>query len=466
MTVQITIDGIEEHSFRRSIENMLRQGLANEAACRLRALLREHAGTGALLPARMLEITAGDIRLEGWEELAARIAEYDRPENPITALGIGIADPEDTGLRPDENGFLSPPLQTTYFSDSAYPFSEADREDLLDGYSSFGCEWQGDFEHTDQTLSVGGIADLYGAVAALENKVSQSDNPSATDIEAGAVGACYLGVLVYQALRDAILRDGLPRPMAVLLVNSDAYPFFDAPVMTCGEYLDGGEIAIVESSKVIQADEIEPAPMASLETVIDKAQGRKKPVLVLDPADDDPVLISLLDEPLTDDLPPLPTLPQGAHHIQEPAEPAPQENHQSGEQIPTDDAALPVTATFDRDRIASQPASGADELETEQTGTNPHQEESHHLAVTARSIVEAAHPFQPGQRRSDALSRLRARGREEQRSPPVRLRQGSSPALRRDGQEIGRGTNPAPAPFTSGWFATLWKRMREWLSGR
>ena len=35
--VTLTIDGIEEHSFRRSIENMLRQGLANEAACRLRA---------------------------------------------------------------------------------------------------------------------------------------------------------------------------------------------------------------------------------------------------------------------------------------------------------------------------------------------------------------------------------------------------------------------------------------------
>ena len=46
--------------------------------------------------------------------------------------------------------------------------SEAARSVLADGYSLYGCEWQGTFEPSDSSLPGEGIDDLYGAVAALD----------------------------------------------------------------------------------------------------------------------------------------------------------------------------------------------------------------------------------------------------------------------------------------------------------
>jgi hypothetical protein len=254
---EIIIDGMEEHAFRRSIEIMLRDGRADEAVDRLKALLPEYAGEGKTLPARLLELSPQHINLGGWDRLAAKVEEYSRPSIPITAIGIGIGDPEDLGLEPDAAGNLKPPLATSYYSDATFPFSETDRADLLEGYSSFGCEWQGDHDRIDETLSIEGIDDLYGAIVRLENEVSGSASPDPALICAGAVGACYLGVMVWQAARRAVIELGLPRPMAILLVNSDAYPFFDAPVMTCDEYLDDGALQVVEHQSAASFDDFE-----------------------------------------------------------------------------------------------------------------------------------------------------------------------------------------------------------------
>lgn len=294
MADEIIIDGLEEHAFRRSIESMLRHGRADEAADLLKALLPEIAGT--ILPARLLEITSQDLTFTGWDQIAAKLDEYGRGETPITAIGIGICDPQDSGTAPDELGNLRPPLETTYYSDATYPFSQTDREDLLEGYSSFGCEWQGDHDRADHVLGIEGIDDLYGAISALESKVATSERPSSQDIRAGAVGACYLGVLVFQAARDAVIRHGLPRPLAILLVNSDAYPFFDAPVLTCDEYLDNGAVQVIDrisaavsSGRALEENRHEPEEVGSLidmtasgGTSGAKAGARKKMALALE----------------------------------------------------------------------------------------------------------------------------------------------------------------------------------------
>jgi hypothetical protein len=287
---EIIIDGMEEHAFRRSIEIMLRNGRADEAVDQLRRLLPHYAGEGKTLPARLLELSAEQIKLGGWDRLAQRIEEYSRPSIPITAVGIGIGDPEDLGLEPDALGNLKPPLATSYYSDATFPFSETDRADLLEGYSAFGCEWQGDHDRIDDTLSIEGIDDLYGAITRLENEVAASERPDPELVCAGAIGACYLGVMVWQAARRAVMEFGLPRPMAILLVNSDAYPFFDAPVMTCDEYLDDGALQVVEQSAPARFDEFdaEEAEAASLLDIAGLGAHRgsaKKMALVLDGAE-------------------------------------------------------------------------------------------------------------------------------------------------------------------------------------
>jgi len=254
---EIIIDGLEEHAFRRWIETMLRNGRADEAVERLKKLLPECAGEGKTLPGRLLDLGPEQINLAAWDQIATSISEYSRPSSPITAIGIGISDPADEGLAPDAEGNLKPPLATSYYSDATFPFSETDRADLLEGYSTFGCEWQGDHDQIDNTLSIEGIDDLYGAIARLENEVAASNEPDGEMIRAGAIGACYLGVMVWQAARRAVIEQGLPRPMALLLVNSDAYPFFDAPVMTCDEYLDDGALQVVDHGSAAASDDSE-----------------------------------------------------------------------------------------------------------------------------------------------------------------------------------------------------------------
>ncbi len=288
MPEEIIIDGMEEHAFRRSIEIMLRNGRADEAVEQLRKLLPECAGEGKTLPARLLELSPEQINLAGWDRLAVRVDEYSRPTIPITAIGIGIGDPEDLGLEPDAMGNLRPPLATSFYSDATFPFSETDRADLLEGYSSFGCEWQGDHDRIDDTLSIEGIDDLYGAIIRLENQVAASERPDPDLIRAGAIGACFLGVMVWQAARRAVIEHGLPRPMAVLLVNSDAYPFFDAPVMTCDEYLDDGALQVVEHASAASYDdefdseESEVGSLLGIAGLGAHRESSKKMALVLD----------------------------------------------------------------------------------------------------------------------------------------------------------------------------------------
>ena len=94
--------------------------------------------------------------------------------------------------------------------------------------------------------------------------------------------------MVWQAARRAVIEHGLPRPMAVLLVNSDAYPFFDAPVMTCDEYLDDGALQVVEHASAASYDdefdseESEVGSLLGIAGLGAHRESSKKMALVLD----------------------------------------------------------------------------------------------------------------------------------------------------------------------------------------
>ena len=292
----ITIDGLDENDFRRSIEAMLRHGEADDAAAKLRALLAPHAGPGKLLPARFLTVSPAEVSLTGWQDLRARIGKYDRPDHLISALRIAITDPdpEAPAPAPDPSGKLSPLVETSYFSDTSFPFSEADRNDLLDGYSMDDSAWQGDFEAADSAVKVEGIDDLYGSVAAIEARVMRSDQPDGDDIRAGSLGACYLAVLVHQAVRETVHTAGLPRALCVMAGNDGVYPFFDAPVLARDEYPDdGATMTMPHSLSPASSNPDEAEPDETTEGPYDfsrlssgtKRKARKTPVLMLDAAE-------------------------------------------------------------------------------------------------------------------------------------------------------------------------------------
>ncbi len=288
----ITIEGMDEHDFRFSIEDMLRLGKVDEAVGLLRGLLEPCVGDDAILPSRFLRVSSSDLEFAGWERLADRLYNHDRPTRPISAIGVALADYRSLGGRGPSHGWLAPFIKTFYFSDEAFPFSDATRSDLLDGYTREGFGWHGDYQATDATLSVKGIDDLYGAIVEIENRLMASEDPPLEEIYAGTIGACYLAALIHQSLRATIREKGLPRPLCVLAACDGVFPFFDAPVAGLDE-------CMVAKSDVVATDKVGPDEFegdgmegeqeptadlpgeASLLDVVSR-RGTKTPVIALD----------------------------------------------------------------------------------------------------------------------------------------------------------------------------------------
>ena len=257
----ITIDGQHENAFRQSIEDMLRRGLADDAAKHLRTLLQPFTGEGAPFPARFMAVSHEDIEISGWEALDEGLKKFDRAEQPVTGICLSFGDPEGRAPVPDGAGLMSLSVETAYFSDEAFPFSESDRNDLLDGYSSFGCQWAGDCEGVDHAIDFRGVDDLYGALAGLEQRLLNSENPDPDEIRAGTIASCYLSVLFHKALRENFAKRRMGRPLCVLTANNGVYPSFDAPVLSCDEYLSGGEVVpVAAATAVLPVDEESLAP--------------------------------------------------------------------------------------------------------------------------------------------------------------------------------------------------------------
>lgn len=279
----IAIDGLNEDEFRRSIERKLRRGQADEAVERLRELIAPFAGPGRILPERFLTIQAGDLVLNGWSALGDSIRRHDRPGRPVTALSIAYGWPGEEVPVPDPEGRLSPLVETAYYTDDAFPFSQSGRDDLLDGYSYHGCTWADDCEASDRALWLDGIDDLNGALAALEARLLASDTPDEEEIRAGSLGACLLSVLLFQAVGERIARDGLPRPLCVMAGSNGVYPYFDAPVAGMPE--DARRAAELAEEEAVDAGVPGPRYSSLLVTGIRRAQ--KRAVLVLEETEEE-----------------------------------------------------------------------------------------------------------------------------------------------------------------------------------
>ena len=275
---------MNEEDFRRSIENRLREARPGAAIERLRALLAPYARPQGLLPERFLTVDSPDLVLMGWDTLGNAISRHDQPGRAITALAIAFAWPGDDVTDPGVEGNLRPHLEISYYSDNAFPFSQSGRDDLLEGYSYYGCSWNGDVEATDTALWLEGIDDLHGALALLEARLLLSDEPDEEGIRAGSLGACLLSALLVQAVGDRIARDGLPRPLCVMAGSSGVYPYFDAPVAGMPE---DARMAAEAREDLVEVPYGAPAPRYSSLRMTGIPRAKKRAVLVLDESDDE-----------------------------------------------------------------------------------------------------------------------------------------------------------------------------------
>lgn len=281
----IAIDGLSEEEFRRSIESGLRRGRADEAVAKLRELIEPFVGEGRILPPRFLTVEASDLSLKGWEGLGDNIRRFDRPGRLISAISIAFGWPGEDVPQPDAEGRVTPLVEVGYYNDDAFPFSRSGREDLLDGYSFHGCTWGDDCVGSDTALSLDGISDLHGALAALEARLLASEEPDPDEICAGSLGSCLLSALLYQAVSEKVAVAGLPRPLCVMAGSNGVYPYFDAPVT--GMPVEVLKAAKAEDDDPSALDTGVPGPRYSSLLMTGIKRAPKRAVLVLEESEEE-----------------------------------------------------------------------------------------------------------------------------------------------------------------------------------
>jgi len=146
-----------EHTWVGEMRDLLCAGSAAEADARLTAGLVGFDGTLA----RLCRATpATGVTLEGWEDLAAILAEWERPA--ITALTLGLTNPPDLVF---EHGVThQPELLLGPYSDDTFDFTSASKAELLAECANELPGWSGAEEDVEFYCSLTGLAELNTAL--------------------------------------------------------------------------------------------------------------------------------------------------------------------------------------------------------------------------------------------------------------------------------------------------------------
>ncbi len=229
-------DHATARAFTLEVEKLLRGGKVDEAEREMVSAVAALVAAGHPLAALCQAAAPETITLSGWDRLAGRFARLDRPGKPISAFGIDLSDHGDD--RPDDNGYVEPFLETSFYSDAAFPFSIADRATLLSGYEGDG--WAGRFEDIDGTIEVHGLGALNAGLLGLHALCQDRGGGTALDHDARLIGATLQALRLHQAVLGAVRQQGLPRAVAVMVGSNESFPYFDAPVIAAPDCEEAG----------------------------------------------------------------------------------------------------------------------------------------------------------------------------------------------------------------------------------
>ena len=234
-------DDAEVRQFCDDVQQDLREGRASDAAERVAFALGVLEEFGHPVVELCRSYPAERIRILGWDQIGARFEALDKPDQPITAIGIDLSCHGDALA--DSDDALAPYIETNFYSDSAFPFSTADRATLCAGYENSSARWQGNFQDIDGTIMISGIGRLSFAIDELEQQHRIQNSDDAVGSDAMFIATAYRAVAVHQAVQAMVDEHGLPRPLAVIVGSNESYPFFDAPVISFLECLERAPVA-------------------------------------------------------------------------------------------------------------------------------------------------------------------------------------------------------------------------------
>ena len=213
---------------RRTLERLMRNGFAEDAADRLEDAIGALQDLGHPIVPLCHELARHGIGIEGWERIAEGLTRLYKSDQPITALSIDLSAHGDGAMG-------EPCIETVFYTDEAFLFSEASREDINAGYDGENSVWAEAFAGSGDYISTVGLAEMHVALTQL-HQLMETDEADGADRDAWFIGSSYMAVLLHLAIRDVLMVRGLPRALAILVGSNDYFPCFDAPVVSIGEY--------------------------------------------------------------------------------------------------------------------------------------------------------------------------------------------------------------------------------------
>lgn len=213
---------------RRGLENGLREliraGAFDELEERLTRWDDRHPSRFSPL---WREVAADDVAITGWDQLHADIQELTDRGKQVTAVGIDL-----TGHAEGDG----PAFEVSYYDDGPYSFSTASRDDMLRENESYGTRWAGGFIDIESPLSCSGLERLHEAVMGYADRhwLPRRDEAPPTDFAGYTLAIWALYSRVHQAIKRALRKHGMPRPMPVLVEEHDFGPWLGSVYLTGG----------------------------------------------------------------------------------------------------------------------------------------------------------------------------------------------------------------------------------------
>ncbi len=215
-----------------------------------------------------LGLKADAVVTKGWDKLGVEVAKLSMKKQ-ITAVGLDLSshveNPEDS------NGWVEPGVETSYYSDGAYPFSTSGIDKILSELGRSSTPWQGCFEDIGWAIEITGLARLHSKIRELQER---GDSQHDYDV---AIGMAYLILCFHRSAVRDVRAQGLPQPMPLLMGEHDfGGPYIDAAyhIASVMDYSAQVEEALAGDKKAAQR-----RVRNSARTLIDEIRERRQHML-------------------------------------------------------------------------------------------------------------------------------------------------------------------------------------------
>ena len=180
-----------------------------------------------------LETRADAVELTDWETLGQLIFQPLRDGGLCSAIGLDLSNYAD--LPPTPEGWVELSVEVPFYSDSAFPFSTATREEILAVNASDPTPWQGRFEDVGPfgMLTVG-LARLNSAIEGHSTRrhlppgPGQPPAPAPAEFVAYRLATWFRALRFHQTAKRYLDHEGLARRIPVIVGSHGAGPFLEA----------------------------------------------------------------------------------------------------------------------------------------------------------------------------------------------------------------------------------------------